>query len=320
MAHPAATHSTPGTTVPEPSDQRHRCEPRGQVSAACATILLRSGPVECPPTSPPSGSDLYDPTTNEAPTMRFYRRCVHSGPVAISDNDVEHLASLRGTRAGRAGGRRRTVRLHSGRRRRRDAVRGPQPGQGRRRHPTSRVRDRPLGGGEHGSGATGARNRLHLRRALPDVLGRTRLGRPRPHRLRHILGSSCPSGATSGVRRRRRWRRCPITTVAPASSPTGPRPNSRRDEGALRGEVPAVTEPAGSSTRSGGRSTRSASSARSPPTRPPPRTNTGCGGSPNGSTMPSTRRLRYRAWAAVRLPHPRLRHHRPLPHRPAAGR
>ncbi len=65
-------------------------------------------------------------------------------------------------------------------------------------HPPSRVRDRPLGRRQPDSRRTGPRDRVHLRRALPDVRGRARLGRPGPHRLRRVVGAADPVARRMG--------------------------------------------------------------------------------------------------------------------------
>ena len=110
-------------------------------------------------------------------------------------------AALRGARPRGAGRRRRAVRLGPGRRRRRRPVRGPQPGQGRRPDPPPRARDRPLGARSPHPGGAGGRDRLHLRRALRDVLRGPRLGRPGPDRVRRLLRTAHRLAAGVGRRR-----------------------------------------------------------------------------------------------------------------------
>src|SRR6185312_16744084 len=131
--------------------------------------------------------------------------------------------------------------LDFGRRRRRHALRGPQPRHGRRPHPPPRIRDRPLGGRQPDSRQTGPHDRVHLRRALPDVRRRARMGGPGPHRLRHLLGTTDPMAYRMGG------------TAATGGSATYRHRRARGDgrrartrarrhhENAVRGEVPAMT-------------------------------------------------------------------------------
>ena len=102
-----------------------------------------------------------------------------------------------------------------------------------------------------------------------------------------------------GLARRRRWRRCRSTPSRPAprrrarhrSSPT---PMKALYEAKFR---PCMTRARpGSSTRSGGRSIRWASSARIPPTRRRPPMSTGCAASSTGSTTPSSSARRASRW------------------------
>ena len=106
--------------------------------------------------------------------------------VAISDDDLDHLASLRGTRAGRRTRRAtsRSARCWSTA----TAKSGSRTATGSQAAtpPGTRVRHRPLGDVESDPRRTRTRHGVHLGRALPDVRGRARLGRAGPHRLRDV--------------------------------------------------------------------------------------------------------------------------------------
>ena len=116
--------------------------------------------------------------------------CVDCGPVALTDNDVEHLARCVelarealedgdepfGSILVDADGA--TLFEDRNRVKDGDATRHPEFAIARwaadNMAPDARVRS----------------NRLHLRRALPDVRGRARLGRPGTHRVRHVGASN----------------------------------------------------------------------------------------------------------------------------------
>ena len=143
------------------------------------------------------------------PSLRAERR------VSQRETDLGVPAPLR--RAGARGvrRRRRAVRLAAGRRRRRGAVRGPQPGPGRRRDPPPRVRDRALVGVAPDGRRARRLDGLHLRRALPDVLGGPRLDGARPDRVRRVVRAADRLAGGLGPRA--------VAGAAPARSSRSPR-------------------------------------------------------------------------------------------------
>ena len=81
-----------------------------------------------------------------------------------------------------------------------DTRRGPQPRRRRRRDAPPGVRAGPLGGRQPDAGGAAPGDGLYLGRALPDVRRGARLGRPRAHRLRGLLGAA--RGVAGRARRR----------------------------------------------------------------------------------------------------------------------
>ena len=146
----------------------------------------------------------------------------------MNDDDLGHLRRCVELAEQALDSRRRAVRLRARGRRRDRAVRGPQPRAERRRHPAPRVRDRALGGAAPDARRARRGDRLHVGRALPDVLGRARLGRARPDRLRRARASSSSAWLSELGVPRRRSRALPITEVVPGAVVDGPGARARR--------------------------------------------------------------------------------------------
>ena len=159
--------------------------------------------------------------------VRTPRGCRLRDPMSHHGDRPDPPPALRRARPRGARRRGRAVRLAAGRRRRGGPVRGPQPGQGRRRDPPPRARDRTLGTRPPHPGRAGGRDRLHLRRALRDVLRRPRVGRARPHRVRRLLRPAHRVAAGVGRRRLAGACRCRSGRSRPAYPSTGRRPSWR---------------------------------------------------------------------------------------------
>ena len=104
----------------------------------------------------------------------------------------------------------------------------------------------------------GGRHRLHVGRALPDVLGRARLDGPRPDRVRRLLRPAAGVAGRVGRAARRRCGRCRSARWRPACPSTDRRPSwPRRCErctssssvAAEELETPAVAQAASQAAR-----------------------------------------------------------------------